>query len=176
MSLPIPAPNLDSLLRVNHAGEYGAKRIYEGQMAFTRNPKTQAQIREMHAQELTHLDYFTTEIARHKVRPTLLQPLWHIGGFALGAATALLGKEAAMACTVAVESVIDQHYREQLAELAAHTTEPELAKKIEQFRQEEVEHHDLGLAEGAESAPAYPLLSAAIRGITRTAIALSKRV
>ena len=124
-------------------------------------------------QELVHLDYFTAEMGKRKIRPTALQPLWHMGGFALGAITALMSKEAAMACTVAVERVIDGHYREQLESLE---NEPELQEKIEKFRAEEMEHHDLGLKEGAEQAAAYPLLSAVIRGVTRTAIALSKKV
>ena len=173
MPLPAAKANLDEIIRVNHAGEYGAKRIYQGQLATIRDSKAKAQIEHMLAQELEHLDYFTAEIGKRGVRPTVLQPIWHLGGFALGAVTALMGKHAAMACTVAVESVIDEHYREQLATLS---NEPVLQEKIEKFRAEEVEHHDLGLAEGAEEAPAYPLLTAAIRGITQTAIALSKKI
>jgi len=175
MPLPRPAARLEEIIRVDQAGEYGAKRIYQGQLAFTRDARAKAQIRQMLEQELTHLDYFNQQVAARQVRPTLMQPLWHLGGFVLGAVTALMSKEAAMACTVAVESVIDEHYQEQLEALAGHP-ETELKEKIEQFRQEEVEHHDLGLAEGAEQALAYPMLRAAIRGITRTAIAISKKI
>lgn len=167
---------IEEILRVNQAGEYGAKRIYQGQLATIRDPQAKRQIQHMLAQELEHLDYFNKAVSAVQVRPTLLQPLWHLGGFVLGAVTALMGKEAAMACTVAVESVIDSHYQDQLSCLRSSATQEELATKIEQFRQEEVEHHDLGLAEGAEQAPAYPMLTAAIRGITKTAITLSKRI
>lgn len=173
MPLPAKQADLAEIIRVNQAGEYGAKRIYQGQLATLRDPAARAQVQHMLEQELVHLDYFTVEMGKRGVRPTALQPLWHIGGFALGAITALMSKEAAMACTVAVESVIDGHYREQLATL---TNEPELQEKIETFRAEEMEHHDLGLKEGAEQAAAYPLLSAVIKGITRGAIELSKKV
>lgn len=175
MPLPAAAPNLDEMIRVDQAGEYGAKRIYQGQLAVLRDPAARKQIQQMLAQELVHLEYFNAEMAKRRVRPTMLQPLWHLGGFVLGAATAWMGKEAAMACTVAVESVIDNHYREQLTSLQEEQ-EPELTAKIEQFRQEEMEHHDLGLQAGAEQATAYPLLTAAIRGITQTAILLSKKI
>ncbi len=162
------------MLRVNHAGEYGAKRIYQGQLATLKDPQARALVEHMAAQEQEHLDYFDAALKRERVRPTALMPLWHVGGFLLGAVTAKMGTEAAMACTVAVESVIDEHYREQTPVASAHA--PELAKKIEQFRAEELEHHDTGLAHGATNAPAYAALSAAIRGITKTAIFLSKRI
>jgi ubiquinone biosynthesis monooxygenase Coq7 len=170
-------PNsIESMIRVNQAGEYGAKRIYQGQLATLKNPAARQQVQHMMDQERVHLDYFNTEMNQRQVRPTLLHPIWHIGGFALGAVTALMGKEAAMACTVAVETVIDEHYREQLAQLATQEGEAELKASITRFREEELEHRDTGLAEGAENAPAYPLLSAFIRGVTRTAITLSTRI
>ena len=165
---------ISSMIRVNHAGEYGAKRIYEGQLAFIKDAATRETIQEMADQEQAHLDYFDEQINARKVRPTALAPLWHVGGFALGAATAIMGREAAMACTVAVESVIDEHYAEQ--EIQLGEDEQQLKAKISQFRAEEQEHHDTGLAEGAEDAIAYPVLTAGIRGITRLAIELSKRV
>ncbi|MDG1286108.1 MAG: demethoxyubiquinone hydroxylase family protein [Rickettsiales bacterium] len=165
---------LESMIRVNHAGEYGAKRIYEGQLAFIKDTDAKAKIQEMAEQEEAHLEYFDSQIKARKVRPTALQPLWHLGGYALGAATAMMGKNAAMACTVAVESVIDEHYAEQEAMLGKD--EKKLKDKITQFRAEEQEHHATGLAEGAENAVAYPVLSAGIRGITKLAIELSKRV
>lgn len=174
--LPSTPPVLDQIIRVNQAGEYGAKRIYQGQLAMLRDPAARKQVQHMLEQELQHLDYFDTEMKRRGVRPTALHPLWHVGGFALGAVTALMGKEAAMACTVAVESVIDGHYREQLQSLEGEAAEAPLRDKIAQFRVEEMEHHATGLAEGAENAPAYPLLSAFIRSVTRTAIQLSTRV
>ena len=178
-SKPLPGDateetQLESMIRVNHAGEYGAKRIYEGQLAFVKDADAKAKIQEMAEQEQVHLDYFDEQVRARKVRPTALQPLWHVGGYALGAVTALMGKEAAMACTVAVESVIDEHYAEQ--EVMLGKDEKKLKAKISQFRAEEQEHHDTGLAEGAENALAYPVLSAGIRGITKLAIELSKRV
>lgn len=171
---------LQSLIRVNQAGEFGAKRIYAGQMAVLKrrdDAQSRAALKEiehMAAQEEVHLDYFNKAMVARRVRPTALTPLWEFGAFALGAGTALLGTKAAMACTVAVESVIDQHYQEQLETLGED--EAELKAAIAQFREEEMEHHDTALEEGAEQAPAYPLLTRAIRDITRAAIAVSKRV
>lgn len=171
---------LERLIRVNQAGEYGAKRIYEGQMDVLRRRRDAESrhaltlVTHMAEQENAHLDAFNREIAARRVRPTLLTPLWHAAGYALGAATALLGPKAAMACTVAVESVIDEHYARQLNALGKD--EPELRAMIEQFRADEMEHHDTGLAEGAEQAPAYPLLLGAVKAATRVAIWLSKRV
>lgn len=165
---------IESMIRVNHAGEYGAKRIYEGQLAFIKDAGAREKIAEMAEQEKAHLQYFDNEIRSRKLRPTALQPIWHLGGYALGAVTAIMGKEAAMACTVAVESVIDEHYAEQEEMLGKG--EQELKSKITQFRAEEQEHHDTGLAEGAEDAVAYPLLTTGIRGITKLAIELSKKI
>ena len=165
----------DSMNRVDQAGEYGAVRIYSGQLAVlgTRHPAAR-EIRHMLAQEQVHLDRFNAVVAERGVRPPLLQPFWHVAGFALGAATALIGPKAAMACTVAVETEIDAHYGEQLDALGGD--HPDLSETITRFRAEEVEHKDKALAAGAEEAVGYPLLSAAIRLGCRAAIALSKRV
>jgi len=163
------------MIRVDQAGEYGARRIYEGQLAVLgpNHPKAET-IRHMHAQELKHLKTFDGLVAERRVRPTALQPLWHVAGFALGAATAMMGEKAAMACTVAVEEVIDEHYAKQAEELGEE--EPELKKTIEVFRAEELEHRDTGLEHGAEDAPGYELLSAGIKAGSRLAIWLSERV
>lgn len=163
-----------SMIRVNHAGEYGAKRIYEGQLAVLRGTPSFATVAKMRDQELPHLATFEHEMRARKVRPTALMPLWHVGGWMLGAMTAAMGEKAAMACTVAVESVISEHYQQQEAVLGEE--EAALKATITQFRTEEEAHHDIGLAHGAEHAPAYGLLYHGIRGITRTAIALSKRL
>ncbi len=168
------SPSLASMLRVNHAGEYGAKRIYEGQMAVLRGTPSYQTVKEMKEQELHHLETFEHLVRDRHVRPTALMPLWHVGGWVLGAATAAMGEKAAMACTVAVESVIGEHYAEQEAELPAH--EATLKDTIANFKDEEMEHHDTGLAMGAEDTPAYRALYHGIRGITKTAIALSKRI
>ena len=162
------------MIRVDQAGEYGARRIYEGQLAVLAQKPGGAAIRHMYEQELAHLETFDRLLAERRVRPTALQPVWHLAGFALGAATALMGEKAAMACTVAVEEVIDEHYGRQAEQLGED--EAPLKETIERFRAEEQEHRDLGLAEGAEQAPGYPVLSAAIKRASRLAIWLSERV
>lgn len=163
------------MIRVDQAGEYGATRIYAGQLAVMgdRHPHAR-EIAGMAQQEERHRAYFDALIAKRGVRPTLLQPLWNVAGFALGAATALIGPEAAMACTAAVETEIDEHYREQLVELG--DADPELSAMVEEFRLEELEHRDTALAHGAEQAPAYPVMSALIRLGCRVAIATAKRI
>ena len=168
-----PEERLARMIRVDHAGEYGARRIYEGQLAILgRGPKAQT-LKHMHEQEERHLKCFEALIRERRVRPTVLSPLWHVAGFALGAATAMLGEKSAMACTVAVEEVIDEHYARQAESLGDE--EPALKEMIEEFRAEELEHRDTALEEGAEQAPAYALLSAAIKTGSRTAIWLSER-
>ena len=163
------------MLRVDQAGEYGATRIYAGQLAVMgdRAPHS-GKIAAMAAQEADHRARFDALLARRGVRPTALQPVWSAAGFALGAATALLGPEAAMACTAAIETEIDAHYTAQLAELDG--SDPELGAMIEEFRDDEREHRDAALAAGAERAPAYPLLFGAIRLGCRLAIRLSERI
>lgn len=162
------------MLRVDQAGEFGATRIYAGQLAVmgTRAPHA-SEVAGMAAQEEDHRARFDAMIAERGVRPTLLQPLWSVAGYALGAATALIGPEAAMACTAAVETEIDRHYTEQLEDLGE--ADPELAETIRAFRDDEREHRDAALAAGAEKAPAYPLLFNAIRLGCRAAIRLSER-
>ncbi|MFM2372226.1 MAG: hypothetical protein RIS85_1948 [Pseudomonadota bacterium] len=164
-----------AMLRVDQAGEFGATRIYAGQLAVMgdRGPHS-AEITAMAAQEADHRKRFDELIARRGVRPTALQPVWSVAGFALGAATALIGPEAAMACTAAIETEIDEHYTQQLEELGDE--DPELAAMIREFRDDEREHRDAALAAGAEKAPAYPVLFHAIRLGCRAAIALSKRI
>lgn len=164
------------LLRVNHAGEYGARRIYEGQLAVMGRSNKGPLLQHMLEQELEHLRHFDEMLPERRVRPTLLQPVWHFAGFALGAATALMGERAAMACTVAVEEVIDEHYAQQAEELADEPAEKDLRETIERFREEELEHRDIGLEHEAEQAPAYELLTGVIKAGFRAAIWLSKRV
>ncbi|WP_108789490.1 demethoxyubiquinone hydroxylase family protein [Erythrobacter sp. Alg231-14] len=168
---------LHRMIRVDQAGEFGATRIYKGQLAVMgdRGPHS-AEIRHMAEQEETHCARFDAVLAKRGVRPTALHPFWSAAGYALGAGTALLGPEAAMACTAAVETEIDKHYSDQLDRLAETGSEPELAEMIEEFREEEREHRDAALANGAESAPAYPLLSGAIRLGCRIAIKVSERI
>ena len=165
------------MIRVDQAGEYGATRIYAGQIAVMgdRGPQS-PEIRAMAEQEAAHLAKFDALMARRGTRPTALQPLWSAAGYALGAATALIGPEAAMACTAAVEQEIDRHYTRQLEELERDGDDPELAVMIAEFRDDERAHRDAALAAGAERAPAYPLLSGAIRLGCRAAIRLAQRI
>jgi ubiquinone biosynthesis monooxygenase Coq7 len=164
-----------SMLRVDQAGEYGATRIYAGQLAVLRPNCPEAKlISRMAAQEERHLSRFDHLIAARRVRPTALQPLWNVAGFALGATTALMSEKAALACTDAIETEIDRHYGRQLDELGED--DPELASDIAEFRADELEHRDTAREAGARDAVGYPLLTAAIRAGCRVAIALSKRI
>lgn len=164
-----------SMLRVDQAGEYGATRIYAGQLAVLRRNCPEAKLTaRMAAQEQRHLDRFNRLMSERQVRPTVLQPLWNVAGFTLGAATALMSERAALACTDAIETEIDKHYGEQLTELG--DDEPELSRDIADFRAEELEHRDTARDAGATTALGYPLLTAAIRAGCRVAIELSKRI
>jgi 3-demethoxyubiquinol 3-hydroxylase len=171
----VSEPDIRSMIRVDQAGEFGATRIYAGQLAVLGTRAEAARpIARMAAQEERHRQAFDRIVAERGVRPTLLAPLWDKAGFLLGAATALISPEAAMACTAAIETEIDRHYGEQLEQLGG--ADPELSATIAEFRAEEVEHRETAIAEGAERAPAYPILSAAIRLGCRAAIGLSKRI
>ena len=164
-----------SMLRVDQAGEFGATRIYAGQLAVLRRNSPAAKlISRMAGQEQRHLDRFNQLMSERRVRPTALQPVWNVAGFALGAATALLSEKAAMACTEAVETEIDRHYGKQLDELGSG--DPELAADIAEFRADELEHRDVARDAGAAQAVGYPVLTAAIRAGCRIAIGLSKRI
>lgn len=168
---------IEEMIRVDHAGEYGATRIYQGQIAVleavSRDDKALAAIRRMATQESRHLDRFNQLVNERQIRPTALSPVWDVAGFALGAATALLGSRAAMACTAAVEEVIDDHYGRQLERL---DSDPDLKQAIAEFRADEIAHRDEALAHGAEGAPAYRLLSDAIKAGCRLAIRLSEKI
>ena len=165
----------DAMVRVDQAGEYGATRIYAGQLAVMGDRTPMARmINGMANQEEHHRAFFDAMIARRGVRPTALQPFWNVAGFALGAVTAAIGPAAAMACTAAIETEIDLHYQRQLVELG--DGDPELRDAVAQFREEEIEHRDTAIASGAENAVAYPLLSGLIRMGCRAAIAVSKRI
>ena len=165
---------IERIIRVDQAGEYGAVRIYAGQLAVLGNGPKGDMIRHMKEQEDVHLETFSKMASERRVRPTALMPLWHVAGFALGAGTALLGEKAAMACTVAVEETIDEHYQGQIAKLG--DDEKDLRDTCAKFREEELEHRDLGYEHGAKEAPAYPLLSRAIKLGTKLAINLSEKV
>ena len=165
-----------AMIRVDHAGEYGAVRIYEGQLAVlgARGSSATKAIEHMAEQEQRHLKAFDALVNARQVRPTALEPVWRVAGFALGAATAMLGEKAAMACTAAVEEVIDQHYAAQVARLG--DSDPALKATVEDFRAEEIAHRDAALAMGAEDAPGYRVLSEAIKAGCRVAIRLSEKI
>ena len=166
---------IDEIIRVDHAGEYGATKIYAGQLAiFGKDSKIGKTIKHMADQEQKHIDTFNKLIVERRVRPTALMPLWNFTGFILGATTALLGKNAAMACTVAVEDVIGKHYQKQAKELG--TKEQELKKILLEFRDDELEHHDIGLENDAEKTLGYNILTKIIKTGCKTAIKISKKI
>jgi len=179
------------MIRVNQAGEHGAVQIYKGQLFVLKNTPLKDTLETMLGHEKAHLEKFNALIVQHKVRPTILSPLWHVGGFLLGAVTAALGEKAALACTVAVEEVIDEHYQEQKETLAHNALEStsstmsratssaqlsHLQETIDHCQAEEVLHKEMALSLGAEQAPAYAILTGIVKTISKTAIWLSKRV
>jgi ubiquinone biosynthesis monooxygenase Coq7 len=165
---------VERMIRVDHAGEYGAVRIYAGQRAVIRHGEAARAIDEMAEKEREHLATFDQLVADRRVRPTALMPLWHVAGFALGAATAMMGPRAAMACTAAIEDVIEAHYADQAAQLG--DDEAPLRETIETYREDEMAHREEALAHDAEQAPAYELLTGAIKTGSRLAIWLSSRI
>jgi len=179
---------LHEIIRVDHAGEMGAKVIYAGQIAALKLKKDFATLKiveEMKQQEVVHFDYFDGEIKRQKVRPTIMQPIWKAGGFALGFITGMMDKKAAMACTTAVEETIDDHYLDQLESLQKEEAKlsgvekekiTELKNKIEKFREEEIEHRDIGYENHAADLKYFKPLSAFIKATTKIAIAVSKKI
>ncbi len=181
---PLPLPgdlsqeeDIKRMLRVDHAGETGAVRIYQGQLAVMgKDHPNYDLVKHMLEQEERHLATFNEILPDKGVRPSLLDPLWNVAGFALGTATALMGDKAAMACTEAVEEVIDEHYQEQRNKLQHWKKEPELEKTIAQFQAEELEHKDLAVENGAHETPGYKALHGVIKSGCRAAIWLAKRV
>ena len=171
---PGVSPDTDAMIRVDHAGEYGAVRIYEGQLAILGKRASGDTIRHMAEQEQHHLKTFDRLVNERRVRPTALEPVWRVAGFALGAATALMGEKAAFACTAAVEEAIDEHYAQQIADLGDR--DPALKQTVEEFRADEAMHRQTALDHGAEQAPGYRFLSEAIKAGCRVAIKLSEKI
>jgi ubiquinone biosynthesis monooxygenase Coq7 len=165
---------LEAMIRVDQAGEFGATRIYAGQLAVLKNSSIAPTLHHMADQEQVHLKTFNDLCVTYGVQPTLLQPLWHVGGFMMGAVTALINEKAAHACTIAVEEVIAEHYQNQLDRLGH--TEPELRAVIAKFREEELEHKEHAEQEGGREAPAYQAITSVVKKITKTAIWLSERI
>ena len=178
---PDPKTQVERMIRVDHAGEFGAARIYQGQLAVLGRSPVGDTIRTMAEQEQNHLETFSRMVVERRVRPTALTPVWHVAGYALGVATAMMGERAAMACTVAVEDVIEQHYARQSEQLGED--EAELRDVIDEFRRDEIEHKEIGLdhigggtKDEGEAETAYPVLSQAIKSGSRLAIWLSTRL
>ena len=166
---------LEEIIRVDHAGEFGATRIYDGQIAiFGKKSKIGKTIKHMADQEQEHIETFEKLILNHRVRPTALLPVWNVAGYFLGVATAMMGEKAAMACTVAVEKVIGEHYHKQISLLKED--HKKLKATIKKFAQDELEHHDIGIAHDAEKTPGYTILTKFIEMGCKTAIAVSKKI
>ena len=172
------APHIASMLRVDHAGEYGAVAIYKGQQAvFGRQRQTAhiaAQIAEMEAEEQKHLDAFDALLIEKNVRPTAMSPIWNVAGYGLGVVTALMGEKAAHACTEAVETVIEQHYAEQAE--AVKDEDPALAATFAEFREDELHHKHIALEGGAKEARGYHLLNRVITAGCKAAIKVTSRI
>lgn len=169
-------PELDSFLRVNHAGERAAQTIYQGQLAVLKNRPEASEIQHMMEQEIEHLETFETLLNDYKIRPSMLDPVWGAAGFILGAGTALMGPKAAMACTIAVEEVIGEHYDKQVKHLEHLDQEKELTSTLARFRDEELEHRDIAVDHDGRNAPAYPVLRSVIQIGCRTAIKIAQRI
>ena len=171
-------PRIAEMLRVDHAGEYGAVAIYRGQQAvFKRNAKTQKiaeQLAEMEAEEQKHLDAFDKLLVERNVHPTAMTPIWNVAGYGLGVVTALMGEKAAHACTEAVENVIEQHYGAQVEEIKDE--EPELASVFAEFREDELHHRDTAVEQGAHDAPGYGILSSLITAGCHAAIKITEKI
>ena len=166
---------LEEIIRVDHAGEYGATKIYDGQIAvFGKNSKIGKTIQHMADQEKEHIETFEKLIVQNRVRPTALMPIWNMAGYLLGVSTALMGEKTAMACTVAVESVIGNHYKKQAKQLG--NDQKKLRTTIKKFEKDELEHHDIGINHNAKNALGYKLISKIITIGCKTAINVSKKI
>ena len=169
---------IEEIIRVDHAGERGAIKIYEGQLLALKTIKQDEilkdKIEEMKEQEKEHLEYFEKEIQKRKIKPTSMLPLWDLMSVTLGFGTALLGKKAAMLCTASIEEVIDEHYRNQLKKLG--NDEKDLKKKIEKFRADEVNHKNIAYKLGATNKGLYSIMDKVIRTGSKIAIIISKKI
>ena len=169
---------LEEIIRVNHAGERGAIKIYEGQLLALKTIKQDEalkdKIEEMKEQEKEHLQYFEKEIQKRKIKPTYLLPLWDVMGVALGFGTALLGKKAAMLCTASVEEVIEDHYQNQLKKIG--NDEIDLKAKIEKFKEDEVNHKNIAYETGATNKGLYSVMDKVIKTGSRIAITISEKI
>jgi ubiquinone biosynthesis monooxygenase Coq7 len=165
-------------IRVDHAGERGAIKIYEGQLlalnTFIKDDNLKKKIEEMKIHEKEHCDYFENEIKKRNIKPTKFLPLWDILGVALGFGTTILGKKAAMLCTASVEEVIDEHYSNQIKELKID--EKKLKEKIIKFREDELHHKNIAYEEGATKKGMYAILDKVIKTGSKIAINISEKI
>ena len=169
---------LEEIIRVDHAGERGAIKIYEGQLlalkTFKQDEELKIKIEEMKEHEAEHLNFFNKELQKRNIKPTKLLPIWDILGVTLGFGTAMLGKKAAMLCTASVEEVIDDHYKNQTYKLG--DDEKELKEKIMKFRQDELDHKDIAYEHGATKKGLFGVLDKVIKTSSRIAITISEKI
>jgi len=169
---------LEEIIRVDHAGERGAIKIYEGQLLALKTIKQDKSLKEkiekMKEHEKEHLEYFEEEIQNRKIKPTYLLPLWDIMGVSLGFGSALLGKKAALLCTASVEEVIEDHYENQLKKLG--NDEMELKAKIEKFKGDEINHKNIAYESGATNEGLYSIMDKVIKTGSRIAITISEKI
>ena len=169
---------LEEIIRVDHAGERGAIKIYEGQLLALKTIKQDENLKniieEMKEHEKEHLEYFEKEIQKRKIKPTYMLPLWDVMGVALGFGTALLGKKAAMLCTASVEEVIESHYEDQLKKIG--NDEKDLKEKIEKFKLDEIAHKNMAYKSGATNEGFYSIMDKVIRTGSRIAITISEKI
>ena len=169
---------LEEIIRVDHAGERGAIKIYEGQLlalkTFKQNASLKRKIEEMKEHEREHYEYFDNEIKKRNIKPTKLLPLWDLMGVTLGFGTAMLGEKAAMLCTASVEEVIDEHYKDQTFKLG--NDETKLKEKIKKFRQDELDHKEIAYDNGATKKGLFGILDKVIKTSSRIAITISEKI
>ena len=169
---------IEEFIRVDHAGERGAIKIYEGQLlalnTFVKDENLKKTIEKMKNHEKEHLDFFNKEIKKRKIKPTKLLPIWDLLGISLGFTSAMMGKKAAMLCTASVEEVIDKHYQNQLNQL--HSDEKNLKKKIKKFRDDELHHKDIAYKQGASKKGFYSILDKIIKAGSKVAINISEKI
>jgi len=170
-----PNKQIHEIIRVNHAGEYGAKRIYQGQLKYIKSQNDHILIKEMLNHEEIHLNYFEKKLLEKKVRPTALLFFWHHYGFLLGALSSLTGIKTAMLVTQSIEEVIEKHYEQQINYLKSINTEPELLDNITKFRLDEMEHRDIAIINDSEQAIFAEITSKVVKTICSLSISLSKK-
>jgi len=168
---------VDEIIRVNHAGEYGAQRIYSGQLRFSKKNNLKAKLKKIIEEEYEHYDYFNKAMIKNRTRPTLMSPLWHHGGYLLGVITSFMGEKYVHACTEAVEEVIVEHYEDQIRYLEKEGIEKSMLKKIRKFQADEDSHKNDAISSNIENKSSNArLFKALTKNLTRIAIEISKKI